>query len=174
MSQKSPSQDGTKSLFDETLIVITSEFSREINLNSSSVETGGKEHNGYTNSYLLMSGGLRGGFTIGESTIQPNILHRPVAHIARNFDFDSGQAIHKLSDAPERMADPKAIKQIRPGHVVRSVAALMGFEGLLDPTLRIAQAEVFIVDGDIQSYFFSFKTAFASHFFCFGELRLSR
>jgi uncharacterized protein (DUF1501 family) len=123
-----------KSLFEETLVVVSSDFSREINLNGSSTETSGKEHNGYTNSYIFLSGGLQGGYSIGESVIQANVLNRPAAHVARNFDFRSGQVIRRREDAPS-VLDGSGIKQIRPGHVVRTVAGLMGFESLLDPVL---------------------------------------
>ncbi len=133
--QATPAGDSGRSLFDETLIVISSDFSREINLNGASLQTSGKEHNGFTNSYILLSGSLRGGITLGESTIQANALRRPAAHVARNFNFETGMPIIKRSDAPNIIDDAKAIKQIRPGHMVRTVASMMGFEDLLDPTI---------------------------------------
>lgn len=127
--------DGQRSLFDETLVVVTSEFSRETALNGSSVENSGKEHNGYTNSFLLMGGGVNGGFSVGESVVQSNMLGKPTLHAARNFDFRSGKPIHSRNEDRAYMADPSIKKQIQPGHVVATLADAFGYRDLLDPVL---------------------------------------
>lgn len=130
-----PGQDGSSSLFDETLILVTSEFSRESALNSPSVDSGGKEHNGNTNSYLLIGGSLRGGYTIGESVLQYNMMGKPSIHTARNYDFTCGRVIRTRKDNPMFM-NSDFRKQIQPGHVVRSLARTFGAEKLLDPSLK--------------------------------------
>lgn len=125
-----------RSAFDESLIVVTSEFSRETCLNGSSVESAGKEHNGYTNSYLLLGGSLRGGQTIGGSVIQANALGRPSLHAARNFDFRKQAVIRTAADMPDYLLqNPSLKRQILPGHVIATLADLFGCRANLDPVL---------------------------------------
>ncbi len=131
-----PNQDGKDSLFNESLIVVTSEFSREPGLNGNSIERDGKEHNGYTNSCLLLGGGLSGGYSIGESVIQLNMLNKPTVHTARNFDFHSGTVIRDRAAAPQHFSDPKIKKQIQPCHIVSTVADMLDIRPLLDPALK--------------------------------------
>lgn len=130
-----PSTAGA-SMFDETLIMVTSDFSRETALNGNSVETSGKEHNGYTNSYLLMGGGLKGDRTIGESIIQIGAMGRPSLHTARNFDFTCGNVIRTRADAPDFMSSNYFKKQIQPAHVIRTLAEAFGARDVLDPAMK--------------------------------------
>ncbi len=135
MLKSQPAPDGNGSLFDQTLIVATSEFSREPHLNGSS-SSSGKEHNGYTNSYLLLGGRLQGGYTVGESVLQTGMLGRPSLHAARNFDFRAGKPIRTREEIPEYMLKNEKFKrQIQPGHMVRTLAEAFGYQKLLDPVL---------------------------------------
>lgn len=131
-----PSSDGASTLYDETLIMVTSEFSRETTLNGNNVETAGKEHNGYTNSYLILGGRVNGGYSIGESVIQQNILGRPTAHVARNFDIANSKVVRTRQDNPEFMAAKGIKKQIQPGHIIRTLASELDCEDVLDPILK--------------------------------------
>lgn len=131
-----PGSAAGASMFDETLIMVTSDFSRESALNGQSVESAGKEHNGYTNSYLLMGGSLKGGRTIGESIIQIGAMGKPSLHTARNFDFTCGNVIRTRTDAPDFMSSNYFKKQIQPAHVIRTLAEAFGARDLLDPVMK--------------------------------------
>lgn len=132
-----PGENESASLFDETLLMITSEFSRESALNGDSIETAGKEHNGYTNSYMLIGGRVKGGRTIGESVLQYNMMGQPSLHIARNFDFSCGTVIRKREDDPVFLTSQYyEKKQIMPCHVISTLAKNFGAAAYLDPVLK--------------------------------------
>jgi hypothetical protein len=80
-------QQSGQSLFDKTLFVITSEFSRTPYLNSAR----GKDHNPMTNSVILAGSGVKGGSTLGGSRLIT------AAQSKSNFAYHMGRPIDKSS-----------------------------------------------------------------------------
>lgn len=82
-----------KSLFDYTTFFAFNEFSRTPNLNSAD----GKDHNPFTNSFLLAGRGIRGGQVVGRSRALPNrqfdITQLRTLHIAAPMDYQTGRAL---------------------------------------------------------------------------------
>jgi hypothetical protein len=93
------------SLFDQTLFLVSNEFSRTPFLNSAR----GKDHNVNTNSFLVAGAGApSSGAVIGGSRVIPNSQSRTgrARHVGRPFDFTRRVA---LSDDEMRALDEMLI-----------------------------------------------------------------
>lgn len=112
---------GGASLFDRTLFVVISEFSRTPALNSAK----GKDHNPLTNSLLLAGGLAKGGKVVGESHLitRSRSTTGTSIHAALPIDFTSGKIAHTKSEAQSG-----AFKYITPEPVVATIGDLMGVD----------------------------------------------
>ncbi|MCS6837344.1 MAG: DUF1501 domain-containing protein, partial [Bdellovibrionaceae bacterium] len=86
-----------QSLFDRTLFLVATEFSRTPFLNSAQ----GKDHNPFTNSILLAGYGIRGNQVVGRSRL---ITRRQTAngearHVATLINFETGQVAKNRTEA---------------------------------------------------------------------------
>jgi hypothetical protein len=110
-------------LFDKTLFMVVTDFSRAPTRNSN----GGKEHNPGTTSVLLAGGLVNGEQTVGASVITPD--GQPPAHGAAHFDFRAGSPALTLEEARQR----KLSRPIRPIDLRATVMALLGVSQRSDP-----------------------------------------
>lgn len=119
---------GTKSLFDVTTFMVTTEFSRTPYLNGSK----GKDHNPFTNSVLLAGRGIQGGTAVGRSQVISRKVTGNAIHIGDALDFKTGEALAR--DNKRNDSQLVEVDLIRPEHVARTVARLfndpMGMGGL--------------------------------------------
>jgi hypothetical protein len=91
--KNTPGEDGASSLLDNTLVMVTSEFSRTPALNAAK----GKDHNPMTNSVLIAGCGIKSGLSIGGSrlvTSKESSTQRSY-HIGLPSDLQTGRAITK-------------------------------------------------------------------------------
>lgn len=96
MLKATPTSDG-RSLFDRTVILVASEFSRTMRQTSFKIDQTGTDHNPLTNSVLIGGAGIKGGLVLGESDTQTVDETPTGAHLAldrshlmimgRPFDF---------------------------------------------------------------------------------------
>jgi hypothetical protein len=148
--------DGRGSLFDRMAILVTTEFAR------TSYEAGndGTDHNPHNNSALVSGGLLRGGLTVGQSTVIPSArLESTGSSNGRSrlqalaFDFGNSRPLSYVdtidflvsSDQRPRTENGQlSTDLIFPGNVLRTVAVAMGLEpvgklrkyNVLQPLLR--------------------------------------
>lgn len=115
--EQTPHQQG--SLLDATTVVVLSEFSRTPTLN----ERQGKDHNPLTNSIALFGRGVKGGTRIGEST---------VISAARSQTQNA-----LLMGTPYNFGATQGL--IRPKHVTRTIAHLLGDEAGFDALMRSSE-----------------------------------
>lgn len=90
---------GGKSLFDRTVVVVASEFSRTMRQLNAPIDNTGTDHNPLCNSVLIGGGGIKGGLVLGESDTctADEVLsgahlaldHDRVKIMGRPFDFSS-------------------------------------------------------------------------------------
>ena len=113
----------SRGLFDETLVIVGSEFGRTPMIQNSGLEKVGKgrDHNvpGYT--YLLAGGGVKGGVTYGatdefgfkavENPVHPHDLHATVLHL---LGLDHTKLTYRYSGRDFRLTDVagKVVKDI--------------------------------------------------------------
>ncbi|MES2964901.1 MAG: DUF1501 domain-containing protein [Bdellovibrionota bacterium] len=106
------------SLFDRTIFMVVSEFSRTPVLTASK----GKDHNPLTNSILLAGGGIKGGQVIGESHLVQASKSKtggPV-HAALPVDFQTWKPARTKLEA-----ESGQYKYITPENVVATIAEAM-------------------------------------------------
>lgn len=94
--------DSTRSFFDLTTLVVSSEFSRTMRQENAPLDKTGTDHNALCNSVWLAGKRIRGGLVIGESdfrslteALSPAHLRkdpRRLKFMARPFDFVTGRA----------------------------------------------------------------------------------
>jgi hypothetical protein len=103
------------SLFDQTVFMVVSEFSRTPFLNPAK----GKDHNPLTNSVLLAGGPIRGGTTFGASHVIPRSRSRikQGVHVALPINFKTGEVAtnRDIAERPE-------FHYITPDRVIASIA----------------------------------------------------
>lgn len=109
---------GQGSLFDQTTFMVVSDFARTPALNPA----GGKDHNPLTNSVLLAGAGVRGGSTIGTSSL---ILRNRSAtgeprHTGALIDYNTGEVA-----ATSQIAANNQYQFIFPENVVATVAQML-------------------------------------------------
>ncbi|MBX9768862.1 MAG: DUF1501 domain-containing protein, partial [Bdellovibrionales bacterium] len=87
-----PCGNAGASLFDHTIFMVASEFSRTPFLNPSK----GKDHNPLTNSVLLSGGAIKKGKLIGKSTLvsRKRTQYGESMHIGLPIDYSTGAAVH--------------------------------------------------------------------------------
>lgn len=103
------------SLFDKTIFLVASEFSRTPFLNSNK----GKDHNPLTNSVLVAGGGIRGGRSIGQSHLitREQSLWGISSHVARPINFSTLEVATSKSQA-----ESSDFQFITPDRVIASIA----------------------------------------------------
>ena len=117
-----------RGLFEETLVIVGSEFGRTPMIQNSGLEKIGKgrDHNVYGYSTLLAGGGIRGGCTYGatddfgykavENPVHPNDLHATVLHL---LGLDHTRLTYRYSGRDFRLTDVG-------GKVLHDVIAVRG------------------------------------------------
>lgn len=103
-----------KPLFDNTLVMVISEFSRTPALNAAK----GKDHNPFTNSVLLAGPGINGGTTVGSSKIIPLKKSKTgmPEHYATPFNYKTGKPA----------TSPEGASFFYPENFIRTLAKLYG------------------------------------------------
>ena len=117
---KSAPQAGS-SLFDHTVFVVVSDFSRTPFLNASK----GKDHNPLTNSILVAGGPIKKGKMIGQSRLVPRgeSGSGEAMHIGLPLDYATGATIFSRAEAA-----PHTVNFVHPENVAGTVASLMGLD----------------------------------------------
>lgn len=128
-------------LLENTLVVVTTEFSRTPALNTN----GGKDHNYMDNSALFIGAGIRGGTVLGSHRLFGRNANRSESALTGDF-IDFGGGTGKIFDRPEkfRLRDlPSGYGLIRPPDVLRtaleivqpSIVDLLGHEAKTLPRI---------------------------------------
>ncbi|MGE3975233.1 MAG: DUF1501 domain-containing protein [Bdellovibrionales bacterium] len=127
---KSTPYDATRSLYDVTTFMVTSEFARTLRQPNTAIDNTGTDHNNLTNTVLMGGKGIRTGQVIGASDFQTKDWEISKAHLqldssklkimAQPFDFTTSKV---RTDLPE-FFDMKDYVSIN--SVVNSVYQLFG------------------------------------------------
>lgn len=109
------------SLFDQTIFMVTTEFSRTPFLNPSK----GKDHNPLTNSVLISGGAIKKGKVIGKSTLVPRTQTEQgeAFHIGLPVDYETGTAIMNRT-----AAEASPVNFVHPENVALTVGHLLGVD----------------------------------------------
>lgn len=107
---KKTAYDETRSLFDVTTVLVTTEFSRSMR-GFGEFETAGNDHNPLTNSLLIAGKGIKGGQVIGQANFRtveevqagPKGAHlkldpNGVKPMGKAFDFATGKTTDQVHD----------------------------------------------------------------------------
>lgn len=111
-----------RSLFDESIFLVTSEFGRTLRQHSIPVERTGTDHNEMNGMVLLFGGGLQGGRLIGSSDFKKADEKLSQAHTSRDpfqlksmghvFDYNNQRSIPEAKPIQFRLADYLTIHSI--------------------------------------------------------------
>ena len=142
--------DRTRSLFDLTTVMMTSEFSRSLRQQNLKIDATGTDHNSLSNTFLLAGKGIRGGVVLGETDFASSSEELSPAHLAldpnrikvvgRPYDFDTGKPVLTKPDAY------KETDYISAASIINTVYSLFGVDskhyrkvgrtGVLGPVLK--------------------------------------
>lgn len=124
-----PGREKNQSLFDEAIVLVTTEFARTAWKEGND----GTSHNPETNSFIVAGGRIRGGQKVGASTIFSSALARPrSAFLALPLDFQSGRPLSPAELVQflktKNAADYPHIDCIQPGHIWNTIYAAAGVD----------------------------------------------